>query len=24
MKNSNFFVVFIGSICFTFSANTLA
>ncbi|EPL4814065.1 YcgJ family protein, partial [Acinetobacter baumannii] len=23
MKNSNFFVVFIGSICFTFSANTL-
>ncbi|WP_318654336.1 YcgJ family protein [Acinetobacter baumannii] len=24
MKNSNFFVVFIGSICFAFSANTLA
>ncbi|MCL8349428.1 YcgJ family protein, partial [Acinetobacter baumannii] len=24
MKNSNFFVVFIGSVCFAFSANTLA
>lgn len=24
MKNSNFFIVFIGSICFAFSANTLA